>query len=87
MEPDQLFLHRRIEKYRRGIDEHRGGDVTQPFAGDLFEEYAQEQLDSANYVDEMAERGMISREEADYALAEHFKNWWWAVCRQTGETL
>jgi len=87
MDPMQRFTNACADKYDAGIKEHREGDPTRPFQGNVFSEYAAEQLDSANYLLEMLLTQRISQAEYDHGMQLHFQAWWWVKQRQTGETL
>lgn len=78
IDPKEAFHRACIQKYHRGIMEHRGGDHSLPFSGELFQEYRDEQLDSVNYLFDMLSQGKISEAEYDYAFNLHFSAWWWA---------
>lgn len=78
-----LIFHRECEeKYARGVVEHRGGDRTRPFVGDVFDEYCQEQLDSVNYLYDALLRGAISQEVFEYGFQRHFEMWWWGKTQE-----
>lgn len=73
----EQFVRAANQKYARGVVEHRGGDDTKPFAGCVFTEYSDEQLDSFKYLEKMLNDGTISREEAEYWAARHMEAWLW----------
>lgn len=81
LDPKIQFQRECQQKYLRGLWEHREGDASRPFNGDLSEEYCQEQLDSVNYLFEKLQTGVISQAEFDYAFETHFELWWWARSR------
>ncbi len=50
------FNEARILKWKDGVDEHRGGDPSLPFAGEPCEEAYQESLDQVNIMETIEER-------------------------------
>ncbi len=78
----EAFHHDRWRKHVRGVNEYRGGNIHAPFTGDLKQEYMDEQLDSANYLQESYETGQISFAEYEYAVNKHFELWNWRRQRE-----
>lgn len=48
------FDEARMDKWRKGINEHRGGDASAPFKGNRLEELAEEMYDATNYMEDDA---------------------------------
>lgn len=65
----------RLERWRRGVDEYRGGDAGAPFETHglpLVRHFAEEVADALNYVCEAGRAGMLPREGA-LAVTEHLE--------------
>ena len=77
-DPMSSFIQECRAKDAKGCIEHRNGDTSAPFVGDLCDEYEQEQTDSANYLLRMLDRGDISYAEYSLGLQRHMEAWWWS---------
>ena len=76
-DPFVAFERAAQSKFLRGVDEHRGGDVSAPFAGCIITELEEETVDKFNYAKEMFERGMISMDEFRYIADREAECWVW----------
>lgn len=79
LDPFVAFQEAAAQKEQRGIVEHRNGDSSRPFSGDVLEEYADEQLDSVNYLTKMLTDRIISNEEFRLAASRHLDCWSWIM--------
>lgn len=67
-------------KHAAGVAKYRGGDFSKPFNNadeDAVTRYCNEQTDSANYLLQDLNEGLISQEEYEYGFRRHFEMWWW----------
>ena len=76
-DPRAAFIEAAERKEKSGVLEHRGGDATLPFHGNLFDEYEDEQLDSFNYLVRMHATKVIGDEEFKKAFEMHLDCWLW----------
>lgn len=76
-DPMQAFKEAAEAKERRGVLEHRGGDASLPFNGNLFDEYEDEQLDSFNFLVRLHTDGTIADDEFRHGAEQHMNSWFW----------
>jgi len=76
-DPFVAFERAAERKYARGIEEHRDGDKSAPFAGCLVTEMEEECLDKFCYAREMLHAGMISDDEFRYVATREAESWVW----------
>jgi hypothetical protein len=76
-DPKTAFIEAAATKEQHGVLEHRGGDASLPFSGNIYDEYEDEQLDSFNYLVRMHTTKIISDEEFKKAFELHLDCWFW----------
>lgn len=76
------FVDAARRKFIKGVEEHRGGDFSQPFRGNLWTEFQDEMLDAHNYVAELRQGGHIDRDEYLHISKALTEFWSWAENRR-----
>lgn len=77
-DPIFVFREEAERKFWQGVDEHRGGDATRPFNGDLLSEFENECLDQYNYAVELTAEGVFTNEVLREVEKHAFNLWFLA---------